>query len=74
MQLNAFPAKSSSYPAAAQKLAHSTDVAVSMRRPMANHNPSAVRSAPARSPALSFENAISIDGVDGSCSRRFVGA
>ena len=49
-------------------------VTASMRRPMADHSPSTVRSAALRSSALSLEKAISIDGVDGSCSRRCVGA
>ena len=62
--------QAASYPAAAKKFAHSAGVNSSMQRPMALHRPPTVRSAALRRSAFSLANAISIDGVDGSCSRR----
>jgi hypothetical protein len=40
--------------------------------PIARHRASKVLAAALRKQAFNFENAISIDGVDGSCSRRHI--
>ncbi len=61
---------SGSYPHALKKAAASSGVMASMASRIASHRSSTVRAAARLRSALILAKAISIDGVDGSCSRR----